>query len=351
MNTPLRILHAVCTDEFAGVEQFILRLALAQSADGHDVSVAGGDPARMRRPLTSAGISYAAVASPAQAARAIRARARDLDVVNTHMTAADLAATIGLIPRPQRPVVVSTRHFAKRRGRLAPLDPLIDPRMDANISISDFVARSIGVHSTVVHPGMPARPDVDPVTREPVVLMAQRLQPEKHSLLGIRAFAASGLASEGWRLDVAGDGPDQTPAEQLARELGVAHAVRLLGFRDDIAARMEQASMLIATCPVEGFGLTVLEAMASGLPVIAPVVGGPAEMLSGLDDRALFAVDDAAHAASHLRSLGQDPAGRQLFGKAARERQREAFTVEAQARGTETVYRETIGARGGEARR
>lgn len=339
MNQPLRILHAVCTDEFAGVEQFILTLAVAQATAGHEVSVAGGDPTRMRAALAAAGIRFASVSSVTAVARAIRARRNDVDVVNTHMTAADAAGILALAGARSRPALVSTRHFAKRRGNIVPLDSLLRPHFDAEISISRYVAQSIGVPSIVVHPGIEARPNVGSATREPVVLMAQRLQPEKHSVVGVRAFAASGLAADGWTLEIAGDGPDRLHAERLAEELAIAPAVRFLGFRDDVDRLMTRASILLATCPVEGFGLTVLEAMASGLPVIVPDSGGPCEILGGLDERALYRSDDAAHAGSRLRSLADDDAGRIAFGAAARRRQRADLTAAEQALSTIRVYR------------
>ncbi len=341
----LRILHTICTDEFAGVEQFVLRLAVAQAAAGHDVSVAGGDPVRMRPALAAAGLRFASVSSVTAAARAMRARRNDVDVVNTHMTAADAAGILAFAGYRSRPALISTRHFAKRRGRVLPLDPLLRPHLDADISISQYVAHAIGVPSTVVYPGIDARPDQPFDSRQRVVLMAQRLQPEKHSLLGVEAFAASGLAADGWALEIAGDGPDRAPAERLAEQLGVAPAVRFLGYRDDVDRLMTRASILLATCPIEGFGLTALEAMASGLPVIAPDSGGPAEILAGLDDRALFRADDAGHAGSRLSSLAQDEAGRVAYGDAARSRQREKFTVSEQAASTIQLYRRMAGRR------
>lgn len=341
-DSALRILHAVCTDEFAGVEQFIVRLALAQAAAGHDVSVVGGDPGRMRGRLDAAGIAFAAVASVTAVSRAVRARRGEVDVVNSHMTAADVAGLLALAGPGARPALVSTRHFAKPRGSVVRLEPLLHPRMDAEISISQYVADAIGVPSTVVHPGIPPRAMVPAGARERVVLMAQRLQPEKQSLVGVRAFAASGLAADGWTLEIAGDGPDHALAEQLAVEAGLADSVQFLGFRDDVDRLMTRASILLATCPIEGFGLTVLESMASGLAVVAPGVGGPAEMLAGLDARALYPVDDAFAAGARLRALAEDDRGRLTYGEAARSRQRTQFTVEAQEQATDAAYRAAL---------
>ena len=87
---PLRVLHVAVSDQFAGVEQFVLRLATTQARDGHQVWVAGGDPAVLAEPLRSAGVHFAPAPDIRTAVRAIRAT--DVDVVNSHMTAADIAA-------------------------------------------------------------------------------------------------------------------------------------------------------------------------------------------------------------------------------------------------------------------
>lgn len=342
MTRPLRILHVICTDEFAGVEQFVLRLAVAQATSGHEVAVAGGDPERMRPELARAGIAHAGVATPAAAARAIRARSARTDVINTHMTAADAAACSVVMGRASAPALVSTRHFAKPRGRIAPLDLVFARWIDADIAISEFVARATGTASTVVHPGIAPQSRTTRTPSGRTVLMAQRLQPEKHSAIGVRAFAASGLAARGWTLCIAGDGPDRPTMQKIAEELGVSRHVDFLGYRSDVHILMEKSSILLATCPIEGFGLSVLEAMSRGLAVVAPSVGGPAEMLAGLDDRALFEPDDPEAAGAHLRALAEDDAGRLRYGESAQLRQRQAFTLESQAEQTDAVYRESI---------
>ncbi|MFE6254111.1 glycosyltransferase [Agromyces sp. NPDC057865] len=343
MKAPLRILHAVRSDGFAGVEQFVLRLALAQAADGHDVAVIGGAAERMRPDLDAAGVEHVPAARTVEVQRAVRPRAAKVDVVNTHMTAADVAAVIALTGR-RRPALVSTRHFAQPRGRLGPvpIDALVRHRIDAEVSISAAVAASVDRPSTVVHTGVDPRPLGDGRPRDPTVLIAQRLEPEKHTHVGIRAFAASGLAADGWTLEVAGDGSERDAVHALARELGLAEVVRFSGFRSDLPAVMDRAGILIAPCPLEGLGLTVLEAMAGGLPVVAAAAGGHVELLEDLDERTLFAADDADDAARRLRALAGDERGRADLGAAERVRQQQAFSTRAQADGTEAVYREVL---------
>lgn len=348
MTAPIRILHAIRSDGFAGVEQFVRRLAIAQAHDGHRVHVIGGDPARMREDLNAEGVGYTPAARTPEVARAVRRLRRHIDVVNTHMTAADLGATFGLSGMRVRPAVVATRHFAQRRGRVGkvPIDAIVRGTIDAEISISESVAAATGVESTVVHPGVPSRPATDPGLREPTVLMAQRLQPEKATDAGIQAFAASGLAERGWTLQIAGEGAERGTLEGLAEALGIGGSTAFLGFRDDLPTLMTRAGLLLAPCPFEHFGLTVVEAMASGLPIVAADAAGHREMLRGLDPRALFEPQDDAGAAAQLASLAADPRGRAALGSAERVRQAQDFSLRAQVAGTEAVYRRAIDLRG-----
>ena len=346
MSDRLRILHAIRSDGFSGVEQFVLRLARTQAADGHEVTVIGGDPPRMRPGLDEVGVAHLPAARTQEVARAVRRLAHDVDVVNTHMTAADVGAVEALasLPRSRRPALVATRHFARPRGRVGPvpIDTLVRRWVDAQISISAAVAAAIDGLSTVVHTGIESRPAGDPAAREHTVLMAQRLQPEKRTGVGVRAFAASGLAAEGWTLDVAGIGPEREALELLATELGVATSVRFSGYRTDLPDLLARAGLLLAPCPVEGLGLTLLEAMASGLPPVAADAAGHVELLEGLDPRCRFTADDPESGGARLRALATDPAGRAALGAAARERQQAHFSLRAQADGTEAVYREVV---------
>lgn len=193
-------------------------------------------------------------------------------------------------------------------------------------------------------PGSPPR-EAPTGPRTQVVLIAQRLQPEKQTGVGLDAFLRSGLAESGWQLWIAGIGPDRDGLEATARASRVSASVRLLGYRNDVPALMDECGILLAPCPVEGLGLTVLEAMQSGLPVVAAKGGGHVEVLEGLDGRALFAADDADAAAGALRSLAADAAGRARLSAAERARQEADYTITAQVDGTDAVYRAALGAR------
>lgn len=341
--TSLRIVHAVASDRFAGVEQFVLRLASAQATQGHEVTVIGGAPERMSAALQAAGARPVAAVHTLDVLRAVRRT--PADVVNSHMTAADGACAFALLGR--RTALVSTRHFASRRGRFGPLplDAIIRRRVDAEISISRAVASAVGVPSTVVHSGIPPAVGASPGDSKRI-LMVQRLQPEKHTGIGVQAFAASGLAADGWRLDVVGEGPERDQVAALIEDLGVGDAVRLLGFRDDVPHLLTDASMLLAPCPVEGLGLAVLEAMAHAVAPIAAAAAGHLDLLEGLDERATFRPDDVADAAAALRAFADDANRRGALARAARDRALTEFSLTQQATGTEAVYRDAMSRRG-----
>jgi glycosyltransferase involved in cell wall biosynthesis len=338
----VRIVHAVRSDGFAGVERHVASLAATQVRAGHSVAVIGGDPAAMAAAIGHGPVPQRPASTVLETARAIDSWAR-CDVLHVHMTAAEVAAV--LATRAWRVPVVSTRHFASRRGSGAGgrvVAAGVRRRVRAQISISAYVAEHVDGASTVVRTGVPGRPDARPAGhREQTVLVAQRLEVEKRTDVGVRAFAASGLAAQGWRLEIAGNGAQRPRLETLVRELDLTASVDFLGHRSDVEELMGRAGLLLATCPTEGLGLTVLEAMAHGLPVVAAAGGGHVETL-GAADGALYSPVDPADAGRLLARLAADPAARDAYGRVLQAVQRERYTLEAQADATEAVYRSIL---------
>ncbi|WP_460628443.1 glycosyltransferase family 4 protein [Intrasporangium mesophilum] len=339
----MRIVHAVRSDAFAGVESHVARLARAQLARGDQVIVIGGHQERMRAAIGH-GVRTIDATTVTGVLRAVHQVARGADVVHAHMTAAEIACATGLLGG-HTPLVV-TRHFARTRGS-NPVSALVGAaaatQVSRQLAISRWVADSIAGDSVVVHPGVDIFAGT-PVAgdRENVVLLAQRLEPEKETDLAIRAFAASGLAGAGWRLDVAGDGGERERLEKLVGELGLSAATLFLGHRDDVVALMSRSAVLLAPCRVEGLGLTVLEAMATALPVVAVAAGGHLETAGIVSGAALHPPGDVDAAAGLLVGLANDPARRDAYGAALQEIQRAGFTPEHQAAQTALVYEAVV---------
>lgn len=344
----MRITHLVCTDNFAGVERHIAVLAAAQHDAGHEVTVLGGQTDSMRRTIARPGVTVLPAGGMFETLRHLTGPAgRRADVIATHMTAADSAVIA--VPAPLRAPIVSTRHFAARRGTslaVRTVAELTQPHIGAEIAVSDFVARAIGIDSTVVLPGILDRhSDGSPSTRGRTILMAQRLETEKATDVALRAFAVSGLGEQGWTLQIAGAGADRDRLATLADELGIGQVTHLLGYRNDVDDLMSRAAMFMATATAEPMGLSVLEAMANGLPVVATAAGGHLESVGGVPEAALFTPGDVMGAARLLKELANDPERLDVYGAALRERQRSAFSITAQAASTDEVYRYAIASR------
>lgn len=336
----MRLVHAVRSDQFAGVERHVAVLARAQADAGHRVTVVGGDPGRMEMALGER-VPQVPARTTAEVARALLAL-RKPDLVHVHMTAAEVAAAL-VHPLVRRPVI-ATRHFTGTRGSSLPARAarlLVRRALSAQIAVSQHVADRVDGASVVVYPGV-QRPLVVPGVseRRPWVLVAQRLEPEKRTEDAIRAFAE--VTPPGWSLVLAGDGSRRPPLEELVRGLGIADLVKFLGHRDDVRDLMAQASVLLAPCPDEGLGLSVLEAMAAGLPVVAADGGGHRETVGRSSPEYLFSPGDWRAAAERLDRLAHSPDLRARAAEAGREVQARRFTVERQVRATDEVYRAVL---------
>jgi glycosyltransferase involved in cell wall biosynthesis len=127
-----------------------------------------------------------------------------------------------------------------------------------------------------------------------LLLMAARLSADKGQDIAIRALAEPGM-TRNIRLGLAGtgSGTEAQSLRRLARQLGAADRVVLLGHRSDVRKLMRGSDMLLQLGKEEGLPLALLEAMAEGTPVIARAAGGVEAALEGLD-ATLPDLDDAA---------------------------------------------------------
>lgn len=294
----------------------------------------------MQRLLDGSGVGWRPGASVATAG-AMLARSGRCDVVHAHMTAAELAAVITL-PRTRGRLVV-TRHFAQHRGatRAGSLAAkLIGAVPRTELAISQFVADRLEQPATIVFHGIE---DVAAVGCDGrTIVVVQRLEAEKHTSVAIGAFASSGLANEGWELVVAGDGIERPSLERQAKVLGLGDQVRFLGRVADVDALRAGAAIQLASPPGEPFGLSVLEAMACGLPVVAAAGGAHPELL-GDESSLLFPPGDEAAAGAALRHLAEDPVRRREIGSRLQRRQRDQFSLAAHGAALEQAYRTALG--------
>lgn len=145
------------------------------------------------------------------------------------------------------------------------------------------------------------------------------------------------------RLVIAGEGPQRRALERQIAELDLARVVRLLGDRGDIAELLAEADVFALSSIAEGMPVTLLEAMAAGLPVVATDVGDVASVVADGVTGTLVPAHDPPALAAALGSYLADENRRRAHGDAARTRAVERFGLGAMVSAYVSLYDELLG--------
>lgn len=138
----------------------------------------------------------------------------------------------------------------------------------------------------------------------------------------VRAF--SGLP-EGWQLVILGEGPEREAIEKQAEKLGIEHRVHLPGFVDDPANVAGLFDIFALSSRSEQFPISVVEAMAAGLPVASPAVGDVAAMVAAENAPLITPAGNEGALAEALGKLASDPELRKKCGAANRARAQDSW--------------------------
>jgi colanic acid/amylovoran biosynthesis glycosyltransferase len=184
--------------------------------------------------------------------------------------------------------------------------------------------------------------------RERIVLHVGRLVEKKGTLTLIRAFAAIAAAQSDARLEIYGDGPLRPQLEREAATLGLGERIAFCGHAsaDMVARRMRSAWLLaVPSCTAvngdgEGLPNVVVEAAASGLPVIGTDHAGIPEAVGHGQTGLLVPEGDVGSLAEALKRLLGDAEMQAAFGRSARQLAEERFDASSQARRLEQLYDE-----------
>lgn len=234
------------------------------------------------------------------------ARRLEIDILHAHTSHALTSAVLARQIAGRGKVVASRRvDFPPRPN---PFSRWKYQRADRIVAISNRIAqvmREFGVpeaQMSVVHSGIdPERFDVVPLPRAELGI------PEGVPLLGNVAalvghkdhatlIAAMPIVLDAFpdaRLVIAGDGPLRTDLERRIAELRVGHAVRLLGFRNDIPRLLKALDVFVMSSKEEGLGTSILDAMAARVPVVATDGGGIPEIVRDGETGLLSPVGEA----------------------------------------------------------
>jgi glycosyltransferase involved in cell wall biosynthesis len=173
------------------------------------------------------------------------------------------------------------------------------------------------------------------------------LRPQKNHRLLIQAFAhaSSQLADALLLLVGPPDRLDPAYAEslqRLAQELGLGQRVRFLGSRSDVPDILRASDVFVLSSDYEGNPLSVLEAMAAGLPVVSTAVGGVPELVQHGATGLLVPAGDARALAEAITQLGRDADQRAAMGHAARQTALERFDVRVMSHAYAKFYLELL---------
>ena len=360
-----------------GVAENVMRLALGLREHGWEPWVAGPRQAMVYPSLRTAGVPIARLSfrrgygHPHDDARALwRLVAvlsrRRFDLVHLHSAKAGVLGRLAA-RATGTPAVYSPHCFPfvgefgfPRRAFALSVERALGPWTDALVCVAEDERRlALGrrlvapEHCHVVHNGSPPCAGVEPdgelrafAGGSPLAacLTVLRAQKAVHVFLEA-APSILGRVPEA-RLAVVGNGDLRGELEARARALGVDGRLRFFDFRPPAARQLRSTDVFVLPSAWEAFPISVLEAMACGVPQVATDVGGTREAVSEGETGFLCPPNDPEALADRVAILLSDHDRRRRMGEASRHRHERSFRVEEMVRGTASVYDRLAGRRG-----
>ena len=364
MTARPRILLLVTLAEVGGAQTYV-SLLVPGLVEEFDVTVAAWGPGPLREAVEAAGARYVPLEHVRRAVSLWRdslgllelvrlCRRLRPDIVHANSSKAGvlgrLAARIAGVP-----VRIFTVHgwaFAQYQGVASTvylwLDRLVRPLTTSFICVSDqtrdvgVAARTCDRAGTIV---IPNAVDVATAPRAaldgepPRVVSVGRLKEPKDFTALVRSLAGTGVP---FSAAIIGDGPDRPEIDTAISESGLEESFELLGERDDVAAQLAASDVFVLSSRSEGMPMSVLEAMASGLPVVASAVGGVPELVEDGVTGLLVTAGDEVQLRDALVRVLADAALRRKLGDAGRKRAEEAFDLPRFRRAHLELYRAAV---------
>jgi glycosyltransferase involved in cell wall biosynthesis len=368
MTTHMVIAHVLSSFGQGGQERVAADLARLQRAAGHEVlaiSIAPGPEGSTAAAFRVAGVPPATIAKrprvdPSLPVRlAVHFRRHHVEVVHTHnphaliygAPAAWLAGAVvihskhGMNPDRKR------RLFLRRAAaRLADAYVAVSPSLatkaleqgDCESSSLHVIANGIDVERFA--PSRRARRKIRDDLGIPgdawLVGTVGRLAPEKDQALLVDAMAP--LLSEGRRLVIVGDGTEREALRARVASIPGGGYVHMLGERHDVESILAALDAFALTSRTEGLPLVLLEAMATGLPVISTAVGGIPDLVEHGVTGLLSPAADRESLREHLATLSTDRSLSSQMGEAGRNEVLRRYSVDRMASEYEALYRSTL---------
>jgi N-acetyl-alpha-D-glucosaminyl L-malate synthase BshA len=176
---------------------------------------------------------------------------------------------------------------------------------------------------------------------EKIIMHISNMRPVKRLRDVVKVFAKI-VPEVKVRLVLVGDGPERAPAYQLAEDLGVADRCTFLGAQESIDCLLNCADLLLQPSVTESFGLSILEALSTGVPVVATRCGGPEEVVLHGECGYLSEVGDVEGMAENCLRLLTDDELYARFSQRAREQAVTNFDIRKITNRYESFYRSVL---------
>ncbi len=358
----------VVQPEDGGVAEHALLLSRELVRRGWGVSAAVPPSSTIAEPLRASGVKVHEVAmgrepGPAdmRAVRALRAIDRDERPRLVHAHSSKAGALVRLSLRGRRRLVYTPHCLAfaasfhtTRRLAYRGIEQLLVPRTGALVAVCDWERRlavselrGIAARTRTIHNGAeppdarePAAELLEFAAGEPLAGLISVLRPQKDPLLAVRAAAR--LEPGRGRLAIVGNGELAEAVRSEIERLDVGERVRWFPFEGGMGRYLAALDVFVLASAWEAFPISLLEAMACAVPVVATDVGGVGEAVGdGVTGRLVAHGDEAALAAALAELLGDgDLRGR--MGAGAERAYAERFRVATMVDSVEALYREQL---------
>jgi glycosyltransferase involved in cell wall biosynthesis len=211
----------------------------------------------------------------------------------------------------------------------------------------DFVGRSRRLRSrtSVIYPGPDTSGSVGEPAEAPRAAIVGQVSPIKRTELAVEIAKRVAATEPGFELSIVGRAqfrPEDFDFERelkrdVAKDSSLRDHVRFAGYIDDVRSELARCRLLLHCRPDEPFGIALTEAMAAGLPVVAPASAGPAEIVEHGKTGFLYPPGNVERAAEFVVELLRDRGMAAEMGTAGRDRVERMFSVNEQVVATEAV--------------
>jgi glycosyltransferase involved in cell wall biosynthesis len=233
---------------------------------------------------------------------------------------------------PRRKRMLVNRWLLKHRDRVVGVGEAVRQALIGNEGIPPERVGVIynGIDTTAFANGVTdrwaVRKELGAQEHSLVILQVARLDYLKDHATAVRTLERVLRQRPDALLVLVGEGPEYAKVRELVRQRGLESSVRFLGLRNDVARLLRAADLFLLTSISEGIPLTLIEAMAAGLPVVTTRVGGVPEVVEEALTGCLTPAGDDALLAEKILHLAADRSLRLHMGRRGCERARALFS-------------------------